>query len=81
MEPEKNEILITVAGNAGVGKTTVAMLVQAALAQCDIEATAYDTALQTEDMADATKVADMIEAVSKKTKVRIEVKPLYCQSL
>ena len=80
-EPKKAEIKITVGGHAGVGKTTVAMIVQAALDQCGIETQLFDLEEQHPNFTDAAMVSERMDAIAKKTKVRIEVAQLKRASM
>ena len=78
---EKAEIKIVVASTAGIGKSTVAMIVQAALEQCGIEASLFDIEEHPEKFTDPAEVLDRIDAISKKAKVRIEVAQLTRSSI
>ncbi len=81
MANKKAEIIIQVAGTANTGKSTIGMIVQAALEQCGIEAQLFDLEEQHPDFADVAKVTERMDAIAKKTKVRIEVAQLTRASI
>ncbi len=69
----KQEIKIIVSGTAGVGKSTVGMIVQSALEQCGIETKLFDVEEHLDEFTEPAIIVRRIDSIAEKTAVRIEI--------